>query len=405
MKKSEFHLWIILCFLFCFGRNVIAQGQENVRIQCDKYVYKVGDTIWWKGYVLTGNHFLKYNTNLTAELFTYTGKMVDHALFPVIQGQTIGQFNVPDTLASGIYWLRCYTKYQASADPGNLLMIPIAVYHWQDKNVPFLKRKSGQKLPLRLEFVELNTDTLSSDVDGYNSWNISIKDSTLCHISCSITDADETSEMDVFGSENNEFRKPNPQLERDTDFLHWTGKATRLNGKKLAKNSDLMVLLVKDSAIVMNRILRIDTAGHFSLNHLFFFGKGNILFQLNKTGLDNKDVQLVLDTSASPAFKMPDYWVKNDTLLRQEKLNKQLQSDKINGKGIRLKEVQIKGWKSPRKELDHQYASGEFTEPAMYAFDLRTEKNYDLGAYLRSHLPGFTGGYSSTDTPKYLNDP
>jgi hypothetical protein len=52
-------------------------------------------------------------------------------------------------------------------------------------------------------------------------------------------------------------------------------------------------------------------------------------------------------------------------------------------------------WKCPRKDLDHAYTWGGFSEPSMYSFDVRTERRvHDIGSYLRMQL-GMQGGFSN----------
>ena len=47
----------------------------------------------------------------------------------------------------------------------------------------------------------------------------------------------------------------------------------------------------------------------------------------------------------------------------------------------------VKGWKNVRKDLDHLYTTGPFSEPALYSFDLRTyssDYNRDIFWYLNA---------------------
>jgi hypothetical protein len=406
-----FDTYGLMMFLFSLlaCANFTVHGQEaqdvpeNIFIHCNRYSCLAGDTIWWKGYVLQDNGFLKGSTNLYVEVFNDSGKMIDHVLFPVISGQAIGQIALPDSLPSGIYWLRFLTRYQAVLNPAALPVIPITVFHTQDKSRIQLKNAERQPKVIRPALVEFNVDTINTDSDGYNSWSVNIRDSILYHVSCSVTDADEVPAMvltgEITAAPETVTGSPAP-MDSDTTFLEFQGRALKENGRPLSKNSSVMVLLVKDSAILMSRVLPLDQAGRFSLDHLFFFGKADILFQLNNASGNARNVRLELDPYQSPAFHIPEEWVNNDTLKAQEKLFKKLNTERINAHGIVLKEVKIKGWVSPRKELDHIYTSGAFSEPALYSFDLRTQKNYnDLGSYLRMHIPGFQGGMSMSDTP------
>ncbi len=89
----------------------------------------------------------------------------------------------------------------------------------------------------------------------------------------------------------------------------------------------------------------------------------------------------MIDTLRLGTFHRPDWWIKNDTLVVKEKLTGQSVVKDMKTKGIQLKEVQIKGWKSPGKELDHQYTSGAFfRNRRCMPLILRKDNNYlDLG--------------------------
>ncbi len=93
----------------------------------------------------SGNHFSTIGTNLYVELFTDSGRMMDHYLFPVIHGQSIGQVALPDSLPSGVYWLRFYTRHQAAFDSDNMCMIPVTVVQTQDKDELLTKQLHAAK--------------------------------------------------------------------------------------------------------------------------------------------------------------------------------------------------------------------------------------------------------------------
>ncbi len=144
--------------------------------------------------------------------------------------------------------------------------------------------------------VELNADTLNTDPNGYNSWNISIKEPGIYHSSCSVTNPDLPISIDS-DIEKNETPETAPEngdkMMSDTGFLKWTGRALTANGGKLSKNNSLMVMLVKDSTVLMSRTVQLDAEGRFSLGSLFFFGNAELLFQLNTIGAGSKDVKLL----------------------------------------------------------------------------------------------------------------
>lgn len=379
---------------------------EHVYIHCDKYSCLAGDTIWFKGYIFAGAFPSTLSTNLYVDLFSDKGQSIQKNEFPILGSQAIGQLSMPDSLPSGSYWIRAYTKYQTNFDLPNFFMIPIRVFHDQDsKNVKYSTREK-QQIVENSAIVDLHVDTLDSGPLGYNSWVVNLKDSVLYHCSVSVTDADKTTEPPIWLKRPDIINSSDyiPRfMKMDTNFLEWRGTASKAYSKKLIRKDNLMILLVKDSTILRQMVIPVDSVGQFKLSHLFFFDRAALQFQLNQQDdyADGpaKNVKLVLDEFSSPAFQIPNGWVTKDTLIKIDSYN--IRKSITNyPRGRQLKEVQIKGWKIQRKELDHHYATGAFSQPAMYSFDLRTDKRWNnLGSYLRANLPGFQSGTSPMDLP------
>lgn len=401
-----------LLFLIWIGLPFSSIAQENQHnstdmvIQCDKYVCSVGGTIWWKGYALSGNPLLtSSNDNMYVELYTAAGLLVAKERFPVLKGQSLGQMVLADTLSSGVYWLRFSTGNRSYVDIQNFAMTPITIYHLDDKNITLMKKRSADYRAPDPELVKLTLDTLTTNTGGYNSWALDISGLDVYHYSVSITDAGFPQNDTVTGK----IPEGLAAVKADTSFLNWTGKAYKMNSKSAVKNKTVIAMLVKDSIAYKTWLIPVNSDGRFRLENLFFFGKENLLYQLNQAGGPAKDVNLIIDSLKVPPFKLPGGWLKKDSILSDDRLagipvpSGQIKLVQPNGK--LLKEVEIKGRISPRKELDKAYTTGIFSEPAAYSFDLRNEKHPgDLGDYLRMHL--FTQrGYSISEPPIYPNHP
>lgn len=85
---------------------------EKIYLHVDREFYAPGDVIWLKAYQVNGNtHQLNSNCrNIFIELVSESGKIVDDLLLFSINGQASGELKT-DTLSSGIYTIRAYTKY------------------------------------------------------------------------------------------------------------------------------------------------------------------------------------------------------------------------------------------------------------------------------------------------------
>jgi hypothetical protein len=91
-----------------------AQVQEKVYIHTDNECYFVGDTLWYKAYVVRADnlHPTDMSRILYVELLTPDGLLVERQNIIVSsQGHSCGQFVLHDSLYSGYYELRAYTRW------------------------------------------------------------------------------------------------------------------------------------------------------------------------------------------------------------------------------------------------------------------------------------------------------
>jgi hypothetical protein len=486
---------------------------ERVYLHCDKYSALAGDTIWWSAYVLENNLPSTISTNLHVELFSKGGRLILKELFPIFNSLSIGQLAIPDSLKSGVYWIRAYTKYQLNIDSVNLFEAPIDILKDDSSSVltfkkridpgqgPFVTKPDSLMLitsktdtglacllyadqrsslldqpldlilasdhrPLvRAHFslsdkkpwqelalgtrnlygvadllllngdsliarqpvylgqppspeVTIKKDTLDVSPDGYNVWSVHVLDSGIYHCSVSVTDADRTvspplnilqwSTPDPFDYQA-ALKGHFPVIDfQDSSFLTWRGMVRTDKGKPV-KQSDLIVLISNDSSQTSKpRIVPIDEGGRFNLADNFFFDSVWMTFQLNSFQDDPsaKKVQLVFDKFSLPGFVLPGASQWRDTSVPSASGPGHHPHTGLPP-GIKVKElpsVTVRG--NALKELDERYASGLFSEPSPYAFDLRTDKTVTgIWMYLRKNLPGFHGGSDIGEAPGFNDNP
>ena len=89
--------------------------QEKIYIHTDNNCYFVGDTLWYKAYVVMADSLkpTRYSKVLYVELLTPDGYLVERQqLYIRDDGTTTCQFVLNDSLYSGYYEVRAYTKWQ-----------------------------------------------------------------------------------------------------------------------------------------------------------------------------------------------------------------------------------------------------------------------------------------------------
>ena len=90
------------------------QVQEKVYVHTDNQCYFVGDTLWYKAYVVRADDLRPTDMSrlLYVELLSPDGLLVERQTVIVSPtGFTCGQFALKDSLYSGFYELRAYTRW------------------------------------------------------------------------------------------------------------------------------------------------------------------------------------------------------------------------------------------------------------------------------------------------------
>ncbi len=91
------------------------QIQEKIYLHTDNKCYYLGDTLWYKAYVMCADDLRPTDISriLYVELLTPDGYLVERQQLPIGgDGTANGQFALKDTLYSGYYEVRAYTRWQ-----------------------------------------------------------------------------------------------------------------------------------------------------------------------------------------------------------------------------------------------------------------------------------------------------
>lgn len=95
-------------------RSSLSQIQEKVYVHTDNSCYFVGDTLWYKAYVVRADNLVPTDLSrvLYVELLSPDGLLVERQQIVInAKGYTCGQFVLTDSLYSGYYELRAYTRW------------------------------------------------------------------------------------------------------------------------------------------------------------------------------------------------------------------------------------------------------------------------------------------------------
>ena len=120
---------------------------EKVYLHLDRDNYLAGETIWFKAYLYSEYLPDTISTTLYIELLDGSSAIISRKILPVVFGNTYGQIELPDTLATSSYFIRAYSPTMLNHDPEFIYKRNIIIYG--KKNNSEAKRKEKM---LRLEF-------------------------------------------------------------------------------------------------------------------------------------------------------------------------------------------------------------------------------------------------------------
>jgi len=144
--------------------------QEKAYLHFDNTAYYLGETIWFKAYVVRAeqNALSKLSKTLYVELVTPEGNVLDTKKLKIENGRCHGDFLLRDSLTGGFYEVRAYTRYMLNQEKDYMFSRVFAIYDkpkktgdysiqamWQRPfsiRVPSVRKEYGQKKGLDVSF-------------------------------------------------------------------------------------------------------------------------------------------------------------------------------------------------------------------------------------------------------------
>ncbi|TCC93406.1 hypothetical protein EZ428_01135 [Pedobacter frigiditerrae] len=127
---------------------------EKLYLSFDKPYYNVGDTVWFKSFLLNGNHTLNDRTDkIYIELFNDSLNFVENRVIALNNGLGYGDFALKNNLKEGSYTIRAYSNWQQNF--GNN-------YFFQKS---FYVGKANEKTWLLDSYQKLNTSSAKKTLD------------------------------------------------------------------------------------------------------------------------------------------------------------------------------------------------------------------------------------------------
>jgi TonB-dependent SusC/RagA subfamily outer membrane receptor len=140
-----------------FNRYIQEYHQNKVYIQTDKNMYKSGETIYLKGYILDDSRKEPENLvkNLYVEIIAPNKQVYMTRLLKIENGIAVGDFPVIDTLKTGIYSMRAYTQNMKNSGNSYLFTKEISIFHPEKLFYSTIFHKKAKKIAKEQKQVDL----------------------------------------------------------------------------------------------------------------------------------------------------------------------------------------------------------------------------------------------------------
>ena len=108
-------------------RNIRSLSTEKILLHTDKTIYTVNENIWFKAYIVDSiNEKPKTLQGLLyVDLVDESNKPITQIFLRADQLQTSGSMFLSDSLNSGYYWLRAYTRFDPKTGQSNASIQPV----------------------------------------------------------------------------------------------------------------------------------------------------------------------------------------------------------------------------------------------------------------------------------------
>ena len=93
-----------------------AYSPERAYIHYDKSAYSAGETIWFRAYLMNEIIPADESKTLYIDWIDDKGKLMLHAVSPLLDAMTNGQFEIPAEYKGKLIYVRAYTKWMLNFD-------------------------------------------------------------------------------------------------------------------------------------------------------------------------------------------------------------------------------------------------------------------------------------------------
>lgn len=144
-KAQDANMNTLDSFSAKFISSIRTKEKERAFLVTDRNVFAAGEYVWYKTFLLGA--ISQKPTNKSKYLFVDVvndkDSIIKHAILDATNRQLSSRIALPDSLPTGYYWLRAYTKQMAMHDSNEIAVKPLYVFAKTTDNVVIKNKKSA----------------------------------------------------------------------------------------------------------------------------------------------------------------------------------------------------------------------------------------------------------------------
>ena len=229
-----------------FTKFTQSNTDKSIVLFTDRNTYMPGERIWFRANVVNANNGWIDLTfkNLFADLVNEKDSVIGQLVLDNVGLRTEGAFTLPGSIATGFYWIRCYTARQIGNDSSGIFLHPIYVLNSQlhDDNQyarQFERNLANSKLSNPL--IHFYPERLSAIQGIISTGVIEIRNSYQNPLSVNGALVNSKDSIITSFTTNNlglaRLTFENDPAERYTAIFHWNGRADRYKLPAVDKTS------------------------------------------------------------------------------------------------------------------------------------------------------------------------
>ncbi len=407
---------LVLPFICCiFILQLDAQYRKGVTVYAhtNQNVYRVGETVFAKLYVLAGDTLMVDPVNVYVDWYNTEGLLLNHQTYLSSLGGAEASFVIPENYVGNFVRLRMYTWSSIQQGTGNAYAEQVVFVNSKSSKTNYTNDNSIAKDSL-FELAENTADAQiqieliqkSLSPKGKNEWLITNKGLKFLNLSVSVVEEEsfQSSPLNIltYLAPSNRLNKQslNTVIYNDA-MLQVKGKVNREASETYAETNLIYTLFRKGQVPIINQVPILED-GFFWIKNLTAIDSAYLTFQLDFKGKGVKKFavsynQLGLFADA-PAYIEDWKWKKPQWPGKLPIIQNII--DTSTG----LKEVIVKTTvKSETQILEDRYTSGLFKggDAIDFSFLNFTTKAYpSLFHFLQGQVPGLQVNFATASGPE-----